>query len=100
MSAQPVDTDVKLTATFQTIEDAFCRAIVSNDVGIIKDFISDEWVMIDPQGGIVSRERFLGVVEKGLLSHQTMSKEVLRVKRYDNIVVVTGRGKSMVNGLA
>src|SRR5690606_25949430 len=87
-------TEEALKEYFQNIEDNFNRAVVSNDVEEIKKCISEDWVLVDAQGGIIPREKFLYVVEQGLLSHSTMSKELLRVKIYDNIAVVTGRGKN------
>jgi ketosteroid isomerase-like protein len=87
-------TDKELIQTFQKIEDNFNQAVISNDVAEIKKCVSSDWVLVDSQGGIISQERFFHVVEQGLLSHQTMTKEILRVKVYDNIALVTGRGKN------
>lgn len=87
-------TEEQLKEQFQTIEDNFNKAVVSNDIEEIKKCISDDWVLVDAQGGILPRERFLYVVENGLLSHSTMTKELLRVKVYDNIALITGRGKN------
>lgn len=79
---------------FEAVENNFNQAIISNDVERISKCISNDWVLIDAQGGIISRESFIHVVEKGMLSHNTMTKEILRVKLYDNMAVVTGRGKN------
>lgn len=87
-------TDQQLKEQFQIIEDHFNEAVVSNDIEKIKKCISDDWVLVDAQGGILPREKFLYVVENKLLSHSTMTKELLRVKVYDNIAVITGRGKN------
>ncbi len=43
---------------------------------------------------IIPQERFFFVIENGLLSHSTMTKEILRVKIYGNTAIVTGRGKN------
>lgn len=87
-------TEEQLKIHFQEIEDNFNKAVVSNDIEEIKKCISDDWVLVDAQGGILPREKFLYVVENGLLSHSTMTKELLRVKVYDNIALITGRGKN------
>lgn len=87
-------TEEQLKIHFQEIEDNFNKAVVSNDIEKIKKCISDDWVLVDAQGGILPREKFLYVVENGLLSHSTMTKELLRVKVYDNIALITGRGKN------
>ena len=49
---------------------------------------------MDSQGGIIPQEKFFTVLEQGLLSHSTMSKEVLRVKVYGDMALVTGRGQN------
>jgi ketosteroid isomerase-like protein len=87
-------TDKQLIKYFQKIEDNFNKAVVSNNVNEIKKCISEDWVLIDTQGGIIPQERFFSVLEQGLLSHSTMTKEVLRVKIYGHIALVTGRGQN------
>lgn len=84
----------ELTEYFQQIEDNFNRAVISNRVDEIKKCISEDWVLVDAQGGIIPADRFLQVVEQGALSHSSMTKDVLRVKRYDDIALVTGRGQN------
>lgn len=84
----------QLVKEFQLVEDAFNQAIISNNLAGISKCISADWVLIDAQGGIIPRERFYYVVEQGMLKHTTMIKEILRVKIYDNIALVTGRGKN------
>lgn len=79
---------------FQEVEDRFNRAVVSNNVETIRKCVTEEWVLVDSQGGIIPQERFFSVVEQGLLSHSTMTKQVLRVKLYGEIALVTGRGQN------
>lgn len=86
-------TPEQLIPEFQVIENAFNDAVVSNIVGEILKCISDDWVLIDAQGGIIERQGFFYAVDQGLLSHTTMSKEILRVKIYNEIAIVTGRAK-------
>lgn len=87
-------TEEELKQQFQQIEDNFNVAIVSNSVDEIKKCIISDWVLVDSQGGIIPQERFFNVLEQGLLSHSTMTKEILRVKVYRDIALVTGRGKN------
>jgi ketosteroid isomerase-like protein len=87
-------TDEQLIIEFQTIEDAFNKAVLSNKVEEIAKCISSDWVLIDAQGGIVPRQAFFSAVEQGLLAHTTMTKEILRVKVYNEIALVTGRGQN------
>ena len=50
-----------------------------------KKCVTDEWVLVDSQGGIIPGEKFFYVVEQGMLLHTTMTKEILRVKVYGDI---------------
>jgi Domain of unknown function (DUF4440) len=84
----------QLIKLFQEIEDEFNKAVVSNNIIEIKKCVSADWVLVDAQGGIIPKERFLHVVEQGMLKHTSMSKEILRVKVYENMAIVTGRGKN------
>lgn len=79
---------------FQRIEDQFSEAVISNKVEKIKKCITEDWMLVDAQGGIIPQERFFQVLEQGLLSHDAMVKEVLRVKVYGNVALVTGRGQN------
>ena len=83
-----------LKKEFEEIEENFNKAVISNNVEAISKCIATEWVLIDAQGGIIPRENFFYVVLQGLLSHTTMTKEILRIVTYDNIALVTGRGKN------
>ena len=87
-------TDEELRVYFQEIENSFNNAVISNDPVQIRKCITPDWVLIDAQGGIISQEGFFKVLEQKLLSHSAMSKEILRVKVYGNIALVTGRGQN------
>lgn len=79
---------------FAAIEDAFNAAMVSNDIGRIGDCISDDWVLVTPEVGPVSREGMLAAISSGRLSHDMMVKQLVRVKVYGDFAVVTGRGQN------
>ncbi len=76
------------------VEQAFNRAMVSNDVDAISGCITDDWVLVTPEAGVVSRERILHVIGNGDLRHDTMTKDVGRVKVYGDVAVVTSRGQN------
>ena len=83
-----------LNRKFQQIEDNFNKAVITNDITEIKNCITEDWVLVDSQGGIIPQEGFFKVLEQGLLSHPTMKKAILRVKVYGDIALVTGRGQN------
>lgn len=60
----------------------------------IKKCITSDWVLVDSQGGIIPQQGFFNVLEQGTLVHHTMTKQILRVKLYDDIALVTGRGQN------
>ena len=84
----------QLIKQFQQIEDMFNLAVISNNVLEIKNCITSDWALVDAQGGIIPQEKFFSVLENGMLSHNSMTKEVLRVKIYGDIALVTGRGQN------
>jgi ketosteroid isomerase-like protein len=81
------------------LEKEFAEAIVRNDLEGIGRRVADDWIIIDPDGGIVDRTRFFEVIESGALTHEMMESEDLRVRVYGNSAVVTGitrtKGKFM-----
>jgi len=81
------------------VEKEFANAIVKNDPEVIGRFVADDWIIIDPDGGIVDRARFFEVIKSGVLTHQMMESEDLRVRVYGGGAVVTGltrtKGKFM-----
>lgn len=83
-----------LISQFQQIEDRFNQAVISNQVDEIRKCITDDWVLVDAAGGIIPQERFFEVLKQGSLTHETMSKQVLRVKVYGEMALVTSRGKN------
>jgi ketosteroid isomerase-like protein len=76
------------------VEEAFNQAMISNDVSRIRGFITDDWVLVTPEAGIVPGSRILNVIASGELSHDTMTKEVARVKVYGDFAAVTARGQN------
>ena len=81
------------------LEKEFARAIVKNDAEAIRQFLGDDWVIIDADGGIIEKARFLGVVESGALTHEMMESDDVEVRIYGDSAVVSGltrtKGKFM-----
>jgi len=79
---------------FRTVEDDFSAAMISNDVERIAACISEDWCLVTPEKGPVDCADILAAIESGVLSHDSMSKDVVRVKVYGDIAIVTGRGRN------
>jgi ketosteroid isomerase-like protein len=73
-----------------TLEKAFAEAIVKNDLEGIGRLVTDDWIIIDPNGEIVDRARFFDVIKSGALTHEMMESEDFRVRAYGDSAVVTG----------
>ena len=72
------------------LEKEFAQAIVKNDVEAIGRFLADDWTIIDPDGGIIDKSRFLAVIKSGALSHEMMESDDMRVRTYGDSAIVTG----------
>jgi ketosteroid isomerase-like protein len=81
------------------IEEEFAEAIVKNDVEGLGRLVADDWIIIDPNGEIVDRTRFIEVIKSGALTHDMMESEDFRVRVYGDSAVVTAitstKGKFM-----
>jgi ketosteroid isomerase-like protein len=81
------------------LEKEFVEAIVKNDLEGIVRLVTDDWIIIDPNGEIVDRARFFEVIKSGALTHDMMESEDFRVRVYGDSAVVTGvtrtKGKFM-----
>ena len=82
-----------------TLEKAFAEAIVRNDLEGIGGLVTDDWIVIDPNGEIVDRVRFFEVIKSGALTHDMMESEDFRVRVYGDSATVTAltrtKGKFM-----
>ena len=81
------------------LENEFARAVANNDADALDGILADDWIIVDPDGSIIDKARFLGVIKSGVLSHESMESTDLRVRLYGNTAVVTGltttKGKFM-----
>src|SRR5439155_8264530 len=71
------------------VEKGFANAIAKNDPEGIERFVTDEWIIINADGGIIDKERFLGVIKSGALTHEMMESDDIRVRVYGASAVIT-----------
>jgi ketosteroid isomerase-like protein len=85
-----------------TFEREFTQAVAGNDVAAIGRFVADDWVIVDADGRVIDRSRFLDVLESGALSHESMESTDVEVRLHGDTAVVTGittsRGQFMGQG--
>ena len=81
------------------LEAEFAEAIIKNDPGAIERLVADDWIIINADGGIIDKERFLEVIKSGTLTHKMMESDNTRVRVYGDSAVVTAltrtKGKFM-----
>jgi len=65
-----------------SVEREFSQAIVRNDAEAVGQFLANDWIIIDPDGGIIDRAQFLGVIKSGALTHEMMESHDTRVRIY------------------
>jgi ketosteroid isomerase-like protein len=86
------------------LENEFARAVANNDAVALDGLLADDWIIVDPDGSIIDKARFLAVIKSGALSHELMESTDLRVRLYGNTAVVTGltttKGKFMGQAFA
>lgn len=71
------------------VEKEFSQAIVNNDAEAVGRFLTEDWIIIDPDGGIIDRARFLDVIKSGGLTHEMMQSDDTQVRIYGNTAIVT-----------
>jgi ketosteroid isomerase-like protein len=76
------------------VEKGFIDAITRNDPEAIERFVTDDWIIINADGGIINRERFLEVIKLGTLTHDMMESQDIRVRVYGDSAVVTALTRS------
>jgi ketosteroid isomerase-like protein len=79
-------THTAVPAFLVELEEAFNRAMVSNDVEQISRCITDDWILVTPEAGPIPRERILGLIASGVLTHATCV--------VGDMAWVTGRGQN------
>lgn len=85
----------KLLEEFQSMDNALNNALVTNQTSIIAALLSDDWVIVEPQFGIVSKEQFLAAIDRGDLIHSQMEKQVLHLNMHADIAVLVSKGRNI-----
>ncbi|MDP3273890.1 MAG: nuclear transport factor 2 family protein [Deltaproteobacteria bacterium] len=84
----------EIPAFLLDLEEAFNAAMVSNDVDRIAACVSDDWLLITPEAGPISRKVILDAIASGRLTHATMRKQALHGQVLGDTAWVTGRGQN------
>jgi ketosteroid isomerase-like protein len=74
----------------EKVEKEFEAAMLRNDRDAIAQFLAEDWVIVGPDGRVIPRDRFLEVIQAGLLVHTRMETTEMRIRMYGDAGVVTG----------
>ena len=72
-----------------SLEKQLEEAIVANDADAIDGLLAEDWVVVGPDGSVNDKSRFLMAIRFGILSHQAMSSEDVRVSVHGGTATVT-----------
>ena len=89
-SGEPTSPDVE-ARELAALETRFAQALVKSDVDALDTLVSDDWIVIGPDGSITAKAAFLDVVRSGALTHATMESDETRVRAYGDTATVTAR---------
>lgn len=73
------------------LEKQFAQAIIKADVDALDEVVSEDWIIIGPEGAVVGKAGFLAVVRSGALTHSSMESDEARVRVYGDTAIVTAR---------
>jgi ketosteroid isomerase-like protein len=71
------------------LERDFAKAVLSNDADAIGRFLTDDWAIVEADGGVVDKARFLSAIKSGTLVHEEMELDDLTVRAYPDSAVAT-----------
>jgi ketosteroid isomerase-like protein len=71
------------------VEKEFAKAVLSNDAEAIGKFLTDDWAIVDADGGVIDKARFLSVIKSGTLVHEEMELDDMTVRAHGDSAVVT-----------
>ena len=71
------------------VERDFGTAILSSDADAIGKFLTDDWAIVDADGGVIDKARFLGVIKSRTLVHEEMELDDLAVRTHGDSAAVT-----------
>jgi ketosteroid isomerase-like protein len=88
-----MNTNTNAAAMIIQLEQEWSAAIISNDAIAIGHFMSDDWVIIGTDG-VSNKETFLDLIRSGDLTHHRMDFDPVRIRQYENVIIITSRGTS------
>lgn len=69
-------------------------AMVTNDPDVIGRYMAEDWIIIGADGTESNKPTFLALVKSGVLTHDVMESEDLRIRIYGDTAVLSAKGVS------
>jgi ketosteroid isomerase-like protein len=76
------------------LEKESAQAFVRNDADAIDRQMAEDWTIVTPEGNVLDRSTFLGLIKSGDLSHEALEFADTNVRVYGDTAVVTARATS------
>jgi ketosteroid isomerase-like protein len=70
------------------------RSMVANDADAIGRYMAEDWTIVGSDGSLGDKTTFLGMVRAGVLTHNLMTSEDMRVRVYGDTALTISRGVS------
>jgi ketosteroid isomerase-like protein len=77
------------------LERQFGQAIIRADSEALERIVSDDWILVGPEGKVIPKAVFVAVLKSGELTHSAMDLTEPRVRVYGDTAIVTGRVTAM-----
>ncbi|MGI8782455.1 MAG: nuclear transport factor 2 family protein [Acidobacteriota bacterium] len=76
------------------LEKESAEAFVKSDADAVGRQMAEDWTVITPEGNVLDRSTFLGLIRSGDLTHEAMEFADTTVRVYGDTAVVTARATS------
>src|SRR5262245_13942810 len=76
------------------LEKEWALAFVKNDAEAVGRYMADDWTVISPDGNVIDKATFLGLIKSGVLTHDQMEFAEVKVRVYGDTAVVTSQATS------
>ena len=86
----------KAEEELNTLEKEWALAFVRNDAEAIGRYMADDWMVISPDGNVIDKATFVGLIKSGVLTHDAFSE---LERSTDVLVKQKGQWKSVLTHL-
>jgi ketosteroid isomerase-like protein len=89
-SASARDAESEIVA----MEAKWTASMLANDVRRMQSLLATDWVLLESNGGVLTRDRFLATIASGDLVHTKMTLDRPTIRIYGDTAIVSGLATS------